>query len=182
MKKCVFCGNNHNKDSSFCTVSCKNKKWYQDNKEHKRQYYSNNKEKITARELEYTATGARKIKNRNWYEKSGKQYYAQKRLDVNYRITKNLRTRLWKAIKNNQKIGSAIKDLGCSIEEFKVYMSKQFTEDMTWDNYGEWHVDHIRPLASFDLSNKEELAIACNFNNLQPLWAIDNILKSNKEL
>ena len=180
MKKCDFCKNIHNKDSSFCTIQCKNKQWYQNNKEHKKQYYKNNKSKIQVRESEYTTSGKRKEKNKKWYNKSGKEYYAIKRQNIDYKLTKNLRTRLWKAVKSNQKSGSAIDDLGCSINEFKVYMIKQFTEGMTWDNYGEWHIDHIKPLSSFNLTIESEFKKACHYTNLQPLWAIDNILKSDK--
>jgi hypothetical protein len=86
------------------------------------------------------------------------------------------------AIKNNQKIGSAVKDLGCSIEELKIYLESKFQEGMSWDNWSlkGWHIDHIKPLASFDLTDRNQLIQAYYYTNLQPLWAKDNMAKSDK--
>lgn len=108
--------------------------------------------------------------------------------DIKFKLAKNLRSRMSKAIKRNFKTGSAVRDLGCTIDELKIHLSKGFYpnpetgEEMTWDNYNfhGWHVDHIRPLASFDLTSKEELLKACHFTNLQPLWWFDNLKKSDK--
>jgi len=94
----------------------------------------------------------------------------------------NLRSRLNSALKNNQKVGSAVNDLGCSIEFLKKHLEKQFKEGMNWNNYGlyGWHIDHIKPLDCFDLSDREELLKACHYTNLQPLWAEDNLSKGSK--
>lgn len=100
--------------------------------------------------------------------------------NLTFRIKANLRTRLYCAIKRQQKNGSAVKDLGCTIEEFKNYIASKFLQNMSWDNYGEWHLDHKKPLSSFDLTNKEEFLKACHYSNLQPLWAIDNLRKNDK--
>ena len=104
--------------------------------------------------------------------------------DVNTKLSEILRRRISCAVKNNQKAGSAVRDLGCSIDEFKIYLENKFQEGMTWENwsYSGWHIDHIKPLASFDLSNREQFLEACNYKNLQPLWAIDNLKKSNKTI
>lgn len=78
------------------------------------------------------------------------------------------------------KQASAIDSLGCTLDEFVVYFEKLFQPGMTWENHGEWHVDHIRPLSSFDLELKEEQERACHYSNLQPLWALDNKRKGAK--
>lgn len=113
--------------------------------------------------------------------KEEQQLYAKNRrkLDINFRLAGNLRSRLNKAIKNNYKTGSAVSDLGCSIEQLKKHLELQFTEGMSWNNYGDWHIDHIQPLANFDLTDEKELKKACHYTNLQPMWAKDNIIKSN---
>lgn len=138
------------------------KKWRQDNKdymsEYNRAYGQAHREEITKHE--------------------------QKRLkaDVCFKIRKNLRIRLWNAIKNNQKGGSAVKHLGCSVQFLKRHLEERFLPGMSWENYGlyGWHIDHIKPLSSFDLSDLEQIKVACHYTNLQPLWAKDNISKGNK--
>lgn len=100
--------------------------------------------------------------------------------DIFFKLKRNLRIRLNRALKKNWKSGSAVSDLGCSIDDFKKHLELQFQPGMTWENHGEWHIDHIIPLSSFDLTNNEQLKIACNYENLQPLWARDNIIKSDR--
>jgi len=68
--------------------------------------------------------------------------------------------------------------LGCTPQELKEHLEKQFVEGMTWENRGEWHIDHIIPLSS--AKNEDEVYRLCHFTNLQPLWALDNLKKSNK--
>lgn len=91
-----------------------------------------------------------------------------------------LRSRFRLALKNNQKTGSAVKDLGCSITELKQYLEAQFQSGMTWDNHGEWHIDHIIPLASFNLMDKQQILKACHYTNLRPLWANENFKRNQR--
>lgn len=100
--------------------------------------------------------------------------------DIQFKLACNLRSRLYQAIKTGAKIGSAVDDLGCSIEFFKNHIEQQFKEGMSWDNHGEWHLDHILPLSLFNLEDREEFRYACYYLNYQPLWAIENISKGNK--
>lgn len=132
-------------------------------------------------EINYIVCQSCRIKKQKYDNKIKRQLRHNYRLknDINYHIAHNLRSRLRYAIKNQQKTGSAIKDLGCSIEYLKIYLESKFISGMSWNNYGQWHIDHIIPLSQFDLSNRQELLKACHYTNLQPMWAIDNIKKSN---
>ena len=138
----------------------------------RKKYYKKNKSKID-------------LKNKEWYENNRDKKIAyevehkrkRRQTDPYFRLKGNLCKRLSKALKSRQKSGMAINDLGCSIEEFKLYLTNKFQPGMTWDNYGKWHIDHIRPLSSFDLSDISNIREACHYTNLQPLWAIDNIKK-----
>lgn len=110
-------------------------------------------------------------------EKYLKYLREKKKNNIQYRIACLLRTRLNKALHRLAKKGSAVSQLGCSIEYLKEYLASKFVDGMTWDNRGEWHIDHIKPLAAFDLEDIDQLSEACHYTNLQPLWAIDNIKK-----
>jgi hypothetical protein len=102
--------------------------------------------------------------------------------DPAFRVAQNLRVRLGMALKNRQKVGSAVDDLGCTIPELMTDLEKQFKPGMSWENWNRhgWHIDHIRPLASFDLTDREQFLQACHYTNLQPLWAEENLTKGNR--
>ena len=142
----------------------KNAKWRNLNqdrhKELKKQWLENNKERV------------RKYDNDRFSQ------------DTEFRLRKILRSRLRSSIKNNQKSGSAVRDLGCSIEVLAAHLEAQFLPGMTWDNWSVhgWHIDHIVPLDNFSLENQEEFKKACHYTNLQPLWAKDNLSKGSKIL
>lgn len=112
--------------------------------------------------------------------KLARERYQASPKDSIYRISLNLRSRLYRAIRNGQKVGSAVHDLGCSIEYLHAYLAGQFGPGMSWENHGSWHIDHIKPLASFDLTDPDQLRQACHYTNLQPLWAVDNHRKHAK--
>lgn len=96
------------------------------------------------------------------------------------RIACSLRTRLRRALKFNKKIDITENLLGCSFEHAKQYLESKFTNNMTWENYGTWHIDHIIPCSFFDLSDQTQQKMCFNYRNLQPLSAIENISKNNK--
>lgn len=106
----------------------------------------------------------------------------RKKTDINFKLAINLRSRLLMAVKKSSKRGSAVRDLGCSIEFLKKYLESKFQPGMNWENWSRtgWHIDHILPLSSFDLSNREQLLKAVHYTNLQPLWAVDNLTKNAK--
>lgn len=112
-----------------------------------------------------------------------REYYKIRReLDPKFRLSMSLRTRIRSAMKNNQKIGSAIRDLGCSINKFKLWIEMLWTDGMSWSNYGEWVLDHVKPLASFDLTDGDQFLEVCHFTNIQPMWKDENLTKRDKIL
>jgi hypothetical protein len=104
----------------------------------------------------------------------------RKASDIEFKLRKTLRERMNKALRIHSKSGSAVSDLGCSVAELKDYLASKFQPGMSWDNHGEWHIDHIIPLSSFQLSEREQFLRACHYTNLQPLWADQNLRKTNK--
>jgi hypothetical protein len=98
--------------------------------------------------------------------------------DPKYRVMMALHCRLYMAVK--EKKGKTMELVGCSKDALNKHLYSKFTEGMTWENYGEWHIDHIRPCASFNLEDPEEQKKCFHWTNLQPLWAKDNIIKSDR--
>jgi len=94
--------------------------------------------------------------------------------DMQFRMATLLRNRLRKALSRGQRGGLAIKHLGCDAKQAMAHLESKFRDGMSWENMGKWHIDHIRPLASFDLTKEEQVAEACHFSNLQPLWGKEN--------
>ena len=147
--------------------------------EKSRQYEINNKEKMKA---------ARKLYAIEHKKELNEHIRKRKTEDVEYKLKCSLRTRLSMVIKGKTKSGSAVDDLGCSIPELRKHLEAQFRHDtktgemMTWDNYGKkgWHIDHIKPLAKFNLEDREQLLKACHYTNLQPLWWWENLEKNDK--
>jgi len=111
-----------------------------------------------------------------------KEWQAKMMNDVHFRLTKNLRGRVYMALKKGIKSDTTMNLLGCTIDYFKQYMENQFTEGMSWGNMGRegWHIDHKKPCDSFDLSNPGEQKICFHYSNMQPLWRIDNLKKGTK--
>lgn len=147
----------------------------EDKAKYQRKYRKLNKDKVRATKAKYY------INNKNIIIKKSREYEKKElKTNIQLRLRKNLRCRLYQILRNNYKCGSAVNDLGCSIDDFKKYIESKFLIGMSWDNYGEWHLDHIKPLSKFDLENRDEFLIACHYTNYQPLWAKDNIRKGNR--
>jgi len=144
---------------------------------------------------EYRKTYLEKQRKRNKTPKArarARKYESnKKKTDINYKLAKILRDRtktIVRKIKRNNKdfakCAGTLDLLGCTIEFFKKHIESQFDEYMAWENHGfgdcKWHVDHIKPCDSFDLTNPEEQRICFHYTNLRPLWQHDNLSKSNK--
>lgn len=159
---CKVCNKNLRKDNTI-GVCREHRGQSQTRRQYEKQWQSENKSQYTEAK-------------RRWSNKNLNYYVEYRNSDVNHKLAHALRVRIRKAVKT----GSATKNLGCTMTEFKAHLEKQFTEGMNWDNYGQWHIDHIKPLSAFDLTNLSELAEACHFTNMQPLWAAENISKNDK--
>lgn len=168
--KCVICTLNKNKKQR-----AKNR--LKNNSRMVENYYKNQeKRKVYARR--YYRKNKRLVN-----KKANIAHKARRYKDINFYLNHALRCRLNKIVKRNQKAGSAIRDLGCSLELLKQHLETQFLEGMTWHNRGRvWHIDHIEPLCSFDLTDHEQFLIACHYTNLRPLFKQDNLKKIAEDI
>jgi len=190
---CKPCGKSY-RDSRKSKISENRRQHYQNNKERvntackiyyeknkvkikksRTNYYKANRDKCLEKQKKYNARLETKLRKRE----TNKQ---RQKFDIPYKLASNLRRRVLCAIKSNLKSGSAVRDLGCSVQEFKNYIEQQFKHGMNWGNYGQfgWHLDHIVPLSKFDLTNRKDFLKAAHFTNYQPLWWNENISKGAK--
>ena len=170
------------------------KEYYQKNKnkmiDSVKKHYNKNKEsilpKIRKSSLKYYYENSKIIKEKHKkYRKDNRtkinQYIIEKKLnDPIYRLSCIVRNRIYSYLKNKNitKKNKTFNIVGCSPEFLKKYLEKQFVDSMCWDNRNEWHIDHRIPLSS--AKTEEEIYKLCHYTNLQPLWAEDNLKKSNK--
>lgn len=131
----------------------------------RKEYREKNKEIISIKDKAYRNTNKLEIKEKR-----------KNRTRSNHeKISNRIRSRIRMGLKsvNLNKCISSSKLLGCSVDFFREYIESKFTKGMTWENWGlyGWHIDHIVPCASFDLSDLEQQKMCFNYSNLQPLWA-----------
>ena len=204
-----FCKDNHRKDglNNHCKF-CKNeyykankgrlKEYLQANKKrikeynkvYTKAYYQLNKDKINERTKKHQQLNKEKIKERKkqYYkdnkdkiiEKGNEYVRKRKKTDPLFKLKCNLRSRTSLAFKNKgyTKNTKTQEMLGVDWEVCKAHIERRFTNNMRWENQGDWHIDHIIPLSS--ANTIEELKKLCHYSNLQPLWSVDNIMKSDK--
>jgi hypothetical protein len=107
-----------------------------------------------------------------------------RRTNLGARLHHRLSKRIRAAVRRGYKSATTVELLGCSIESFQIYLESKFEPGMSWENYGygkdKWHIDHIMPCAIFDLVRPDHQRSCFHFSNLQPLWQLDNLIKSNK--
>ncbi len=159
------------------------------NNERNRRYRKKNKERIAEREKVRRSTPEYKKKAKAYYQKNrerclnaSKEWHrAWKKTPIGV-LRNRLSSRLWSALseKGYTKKSRSAEIIGCSWPMLRGHIQNQFTKGMSWENRGDWHIDHIIPLAS--AKNEEELLKLSHFSNLQPLWAKDNLAKRDKIL
>lgn len=162
-------------------ISEKYKIWYGKNRELRiekaKDYSKKNKEKVYEQHKEW-----REKNTEHWKLMARLRYKEKMKTDPEFRLKNSLRIRILVALRKTPKSNNTAKLLGCSIEDLKKHLEKQFTKGMTWENHGlrGWHVDHIIPCSAFDLTKENEQKKCFNYMNLQPLWAKDNLTKKDK--
>jgi hypothetical protein len=159
-----------------------------ENKESVKKYRSSEKYKETRKK--YRSTEEYKQKAKEYEQRPCVKEKRNKRVRKTYKnkydnetlfkLKVVLRNRLYEVLKRYKfpKKSSIFKHLGCDVQFLKLHLESKFKENMSWDNYGEWHIDHIIPLSS--AQTEQELYNLCHYTNLQPLWATENLKKSDK--
>ena len=169
-------------------------KWWEAHRERAVEYQQKYR-KLTEkyqRTLEKGRENARRF-SKEWTKKNQKKIlekkYKRLKEDYVFKLKETVRSRiqsgLRQLVKNQKKSMRTIMYLGCTFDEYKIFLEKKFKENMKWSNMGGkngWHIDHIKPLASFDLSKKTEQLKAFNYKNTQPLFKIDNLKKGAREV
>jgi len=109
-------------------------------------------------------------------------YIQKRKKDIIFKIIDNLSTRAYKFLKKSKVNTNMthIELIGCKPQALKQYLENKFTDGMSYDNYGEWEVDHIKAITRYDLNDIKQVNECFHYTNLQPLWRLDNIRKSNK--
>ena len=160
-------------------IKQKRKEYFKKNKEvlkkRRLENYKNNKEEINRKRKEYFNKNKERIREQN------KKRYKIRREDPSVRIYDSIRNYMRKVILSKSSIKSlhTIELLGCDKKTIREHIEKQFKEGMSWDNYGEWHIDHIIPCEAFDFTILDHQKKCFNYKNLQPKWANENIVKSD---
>jgi hypothetical protein len=156
----------------------------------KKLYYLGNKEEILNERKEYREKNIEKFKEKDKkYQQENKerinryncQYIKNKKESNNlFKLSTSIRNLIWISIKNlgYMKEEETKKIIGCEFEEFKFHIESQFLDEMSWDNYGKWHLDHKIPISW--AKNKEDVYRLNHYTNFQPLWAKDNLSKGNR--
>lgn len=163
--------------------------------QHKEYYYQNRKPIKTKRRTRYLQNKEKVVVQVKTYRANPvnrkrllEARASKRKTDVNYAISCRLRARLTNALKRGKcrKTNSTLELIGCSVEFLLAYLESQFSahpetsEVMSWANRDKWHVDHRRPIASFDLADPEQQKKCFHYTNLQPLWAKDNLEKGSQ--
>lgn len=180
MKLCARCKERERTVRCYCRP-CKSAidlESYHKNKEKRQQYQKEWLEKNPNKKAQYRAKTKEWLKNNPNYMN---EWMNNKRdQDPHFRLNHHLQSRLHSSLKALKTNHTLMGYIGCSFVHLLQHLEQQFSTGMSWDNYGEWHIDHIKPISKFDFNIKSQIFECWNYKNLQPLWASDNLKKSNK--
>jgi hypothetical protein len=159
------------------------KRWYKKNREKRLKYYSDWSKENRDRLNEYHKEW--REKNIDKHRENKRTYQKHKRhTDPIYKLISNFRTAIYIVLKENKldKYSNYFNMVGYSALDLKEHLEKQFTDSMSWENYGEWHIDHIKPISSFvfESVDDKEFKECWSLDNLQPMWGVENIKKGNR--
>jgi hypothetical protein len=137
-------------------------------KQYNKKYHSKNKYAILLRNKKW-----RTINKEHIHKKANLRY----KNDIQHRLKTVLRSRVYSAIKNQKSIKSkkTMELVGCEISFLKTYLTNLFQKEMSWDNYGDWEIDHIIPCYFFDFNNINHQLVCFNYRNLQPMWGFGKL-------
>jgi hypothetical protein len=177
-RSCKICGTRTPKQHT-CSSECR--------KEYKKrfniEFYQNNSSRIR----QYAKDYYQRVKDSPQYKAKARRtviaHAKRIRESPKLRMESAIRARVMMSMKRRgtNKDGRTFKLIGCTGAELAAHIEKQFKRGMSWGNYGsKWHVDHITPLSYFDMSNPDDQRRAWNWQNLRPLWALQNITEGNK--
>ncbi len=191
----------------ICTA-IHSKKYYKENREKlqpkQKEYYLQNKTKIANNKKEWVKNNHKRhsdlvkesykrrrkqiLKQKQEYNKQNKQkrrdyYNRRNKTDIQFRLRHRISKGILQALKGRRKSASSIKLLGCSLQELKIHLEKQFINGMVWENHGtgknKWHIDHILPCELFNMEDERQQKICFNYNNLRPIWESVNLSKND---
>lgn len=183
--------NNHCKPC----INLRNRQYRENNKEYfskmRKKHYKKNRSKLLAQKAKYVAKNKdKKAKYDKQYRKNNadkirlhkKNWEKKHKNNPIFKIKRNLRRRIHHLVKG-QKSDHTFNLIGCNAEEFKIHIESQFKPGMTWNNYGShWHIDHIIPCCTFDLSKESEQRKCFHYTNQQPLWKEENLKKGRRTI
>lgn len=154
------------------------------------EYFQENKKRIYGYRQKSEVIAKKHASDARYAKREAKKIAAYKlrwtneqyRQDENFRIKTILRSRIHTALKKQggRKLLRTEQLIGCTIQFLQGYIEARFKDGMDWSNKGKWHIDHITPCSSFDLTKSDQQRKCFHYSNLQPLWGPDNISKSNK--
>ena len=178
-KSCINKINNEWYDKNAGGKIAYAKQWRENNKDkdrsYKRKYYYKNSEKMNQISTEWRKNNKEKHVQ-NVVKSTRKRYKNDLLFRLAYLVRSGIK-RVTDAVEKDKELRS-LEYLGCSLEEFKSHIESLWTEGMTWDNHGKWHIDHKIPLSWF-IKNSNNPWEANHYSNLQPLWAEDNLQKGS---